>query len=113
MYNQLNLNFIDYDILEEINRRERQILVHSCIYYDLNYNILEDYQYDNIAKRLAKLTQEYPVEFNQSVYHDIFKDFGQPDENGNVCYSGFNIPHDQPEIFNTAMRLIRYHQQLE
>lgn len=90
------------DILSKINRRERQILVFSCIYYDLNDNIVEDYQYDAIARDLAKLVKEYPDIFKESKYADIFKGFGQ-----DGCYSGYNIPHNQPETLHNALCLLQ------
>lgn len=95
---------IKKDIIEKINRRERQILVHSCIYYDLSSNIIEDWQYDKIARDLAALIANYDEEFRESKYYDIFKGFGQ-----DGCYSGYNIPHKQPETLHNALRLIHLH----
>ena len=57
MNKQLNLfeqNNID-DIKSEMLRRRKQILVHSCLYYRLDTNLIEDWQYDKIGRRLAEL----------------------------------------------------------
>lgn len=92
-----------HPIREEINRRERQILVHSYLYYVLSENIIEDYEYDKIGKRLAELIRNYPEEHKMSRYYKFFKDFGQ-----DGCYSGYQLPKDLPEIINNAYRLLRY-----
>lgn len=97
----------DEEILSKMNQRERQILVHSYLYYEMNENLIEDYQYDNFAKELAKLIRDYPKIFKKSVYYSIFKGFGQ-----DGCYSGYNIPHNQRETVNNAYRIFRYRQQM-
>lgn len=97
-------NELNVEIISQINRRERQILVHSYIYYNLNDNILEDHQYDAIARDLAKLIREYPEEFLRSKYYNIFINFGQ-----DGCYSGYNIPHNQPETIHNAINVLKLH----
>ena len=42
------------DILEKINRRQNQILLHSCIYYKLATSITSDAQFDDWSKELVK-----------------------------------------------------------
>jgi hypothetical protein len=62
--------------------------VNSFAYYELNGNILSDFQYDANALQLAKLAEEYPEDFRQSRYHDYFYDFG----GGDAHYtSGFDL----------------------
>lgn len=97
-------NELNTEIISQINRRERQILVHSYIYYDLNDNVLEDYQYDAMARDLAKLIREYPEEFLRSEYYNIFINFGQ-----GGCYSGYNIPHNQLETIHNAISILKLH----
>lgn len=63
------------DMLELINRREKQILVHSILYYQFNESIWHDRLYDRVALELYKLMNDYPEEFKQSELYDIFKDF--------------------------------------
>ena len=59
-------------IVELINRKENQILIHSAIYYRFNDNLIPDWQYDSIGKDLIELAHKYPEEFKMS-YH--YKDF--------------------------------------
>ena len=63
------------DTLELINRRERQILVHSCLYYQFNENLIQDHVYDAWSKELAELIQNHKEEFKRSVHYTTFKDY--------------------------------------
>lgn len=103
MNKQLNLFEQSTDnIKSEILRRRKQILVHSCLYYQYNTNLIEDWQYDKIARRLAELQIAHPDISNNLGYHDKeFKGFGE-----DHCYSGFNLPRSSPEVVATAERLI-------
>ena len=56
-------------MLSKINRLQRQLMVHSYIYYRLNDNIWSDEQWDKAAKELLSLDQ------TGSAYETLFKDF--------------------------------------
>lgn len=103
MSKQLNLFEQSTDNIKfEILRRRKQILVHSCLYYQYNTNLIEDWQYDKIARRLAELQIAHPDISNNLGYHDKdFKGFGE-----DHCYSGFSLPRSSPEVVATAERLI-------
>ena len=46
----------DIGTVEELTKRRRmQMLLHSCIYYELNENIIPDDTYDKWATELAEL----------------------------------------------------------
>ena len=75
---------------EKIQLLERWILVHSFIYYELNDNIVSDFDYDANAKQLADLKREYPDEFKRSRYYDYFHDYCS-DVEGTVNTSGFDL----------------------
>jgi len=62
-------------ILELISRRERQILVHSYIYYEMNKSIISDYQWSIWAKELAEIIKDNPEEFKSSPYYRQFEKF--------------------------------------
>lgn len=85
---------------EIINRRRRQILVHSCIYYRFNQNIISDHTYDKWSKELSQLQRMHPEAANRCVYSEYFKDFDGS--------SGFDLPYHLPEIVRNALRLINY-----
>lgn len=75
--------------LEKIQLLQRSILVNSFAYYEMNENILSDFQYDDNAKQLAELKKEYPEEFKRSRYYDYFHDFCNDDGMHNT--SGFDL----------------------
>lgn len=62
-------------ILELIERRRLQLLIHSCIYYRLNENIISDYQFDMWSDELVKLQNDYPEASKQAKLYNAFKDW--------------------------------------
>ncbi len=65
----------DLEIAERIQQRRLQMLVHSCIYYEYNRNIISDKQWDKWAKELVKLQREYPYISKQVIWYEAFKDW--------------------------------------
>lgn len=63
------------EILELIQRRRYQLLIHSCIYYRLNENIISDYVFDKWSDELVQLQKEYPKISKQAKLYDAFKDW--------------------------------------
>lgn len=78
-----------FNIVEKIQLLQRSILVQSFAYYELNSNILSDFQYDDNAKQLIELMKEYPEEAERSRYAAYFKDYC-PDD-GIHYTSGFDL----------------------
>ena len=94
---------IDKDkIKADILRKRQQILVHSCLYYRFDTNLIEDYQYDRIGKSLAELQIKYPELSKEVEYkYKAFETFGQ-----DGCYSGYNLPTSDPDVVRKAQRLM-------
>lgn len=86
-------------ILQKINQRERQLLVHAYLYYRLGKNVIDDDKYDQWSFELDKLIKEYPQDFKQSVYQKDFTDFNPS--------SGYYLAYNKPEIRNVALRLLK------
>lgn len=63
------------DIQEHIQRRRLQLLVHSCIYYELNRNIIDDKTWDSWARELVQLQKNYPEESKTTIWYEAFKDW--------------------------------------
>ena len=89
---------VTIDTLELINRRQRQILVHSCLYYQFNENLIQDHVYDAWSKELAELIQSNKEEFKESVHYTSFKDY-------DGC-SGFDLPFSDPRVVGVAESLL-------
>lgn len=88
--------------LEKIQLLQRSILVCSFAYYELNGNLLSDYQYDMNAKQLAELKKQYPEAYRQSQYYGYFREFCSEDENQHYT-SGFDllqkVEKKDPELY--------------
>lgn len=86
------------DIYELINRRRRQVLVHSIIYYRFNENLVSDHQWSEWAKELDELQRRYPDISNKCPYAKEFADFDPS--------TGYNLPlHDSWGV-NKALQLL-------
>lgn len=92
---------MNHDIISLINRRENQILIHSCIYYRFNNNIVADWQYDNFGKDLIELAKKYPDEFKASYHYEDFIEYVNSE-----TPSGFNLPYSSPDVVYRAMYLL-------
>lgn len=61
--------------LEKIQLLQRSILVNSYAYYELNENILTDFQYDANTRQLLELKRSNPEAFRKSQYYRYFDNF--------------------------------------
>lgn len=88
-------------VLELMNRRQRQLLVHSFLYYQQNTNIISDFTFDKWSKELADLIKDHEEIFKQSVYYNGFQTFDGS--------SGYDLPYADPVIQSTGLRLLKLH----
>lgn len=89
-------------ILEKINQRERQLMVHCCLYYAMSTNLISDDTYDKFSFELADLIKKYPEDFKKSVYYKDFLEFNPS--------TGLGINYRKPEIIKVATHLKQYHE---
>lgn len=61
--------------LEKIQLLQRSILVNSFAYYELDQNILSDYQYDMNTRLLLELKRSNPEAYKESRYYKYFDNF--------------------------------------
>lgn len=85
-------------IEELINRRRRQILVHSVIYYQMNDSIIDDSTWNKWAKELEELQRKYPKISEECVFNEAFKDFDSS--------TGYNLPLDNEWAVRKATELL-------
>ena len=62
-------------IAEKIQQRRLQILIHSCIYYEMNQNLITDKKWDEWARELKKLQEDYPDISRRVDWYPSFKDW--------------------------------------
>lgn len=86
-------------IAQLIQRRRLQILVHSCLYYELDKSIITDTQFDTWGKELVELQAKYPNIADRICYHEAFKDW-----EGNT---GAFLPYKDPWVLNKAYYLLQ------
>lgn len=89
----------EQEIAELINRRRRQILVHSVIYYKLDDNIISDSTWSRWAVELKELQELYPRIAASVPYAKEFEDFDPS--------TGCNLPLDDPWALSVAKGLLR------
>jgi hypothetical protein len=86
-------------VLALINRRQRQILVHSYLYYKLNENIWNDSQFDQASVELVQLMKEHSEKAKESQWYNDFKDWDGS--------SGFDLPFTNESTISAAYRTLR------
>lgn len=89
------------DIRNIITRRRIQILVHSCLYYDMDEPIIQDHVFDQWSQELVILQNKYPDIAKHCDYAKAFSDFDGS--------TGFDLPHHNLEIVNKARYILSLH----
>lgn len=84
-------------IAEKIQRRRYQVMIHSCLYYNMNESIVDDVKYDKWARELESLQKQYPEIAANVDYAYDFKDFS--------ASTGFDLPLDDPWVRRKALWL--------
>ena len=87
----------DLEIAELIQQRRIQMLVHSCIYYKLNTNLVSDRQWDMWARELRQLQTDYPHIAEKVIWNEEFKDWD--------ASTGAFLPLDNKWVLEKAMKL--------
>jgi NAD-dependent DNA ligase len=88
-------------IKEKIKQRRAQMLVHSCIYYEMNDNIVSDHQWQAWADELEQLQKDHPEECQIGYFDYEFRDWDGS--------TGNHLPHRHPLVYNKAKWLLDYH----
>ena len=93
---------IKQSVIEKIRQRRLQILVHSCIYYKYNENIISDAKWNEWANELVELQKKYPAQSMKADMYDVFKDFDGS--------TGFDLPIDDLQTISRAEELLSHRQ---
>lgn len=91
------------EIQKQIDFLQRYIIVHSYIYYHLDYNVISDKEYDAKSKKLVKYKNDYPDLWKSSMYYRQFTD----DYNGATGFTLYNDLNDhQKSIIKSIVNSI-------
>lgn len=88
------------EILKTINKRRRQILVHSTIYYEFNDNLISDATWSRWAVELENLQKRYPEIARRGIFAEAFENFDHS--------SGYNLPFRDGWAIAKAKQLLRH-----
>ena len=69
------MNTTNNPILDKINQRQRQIILHSVLYYQFDTNKVSDATWNRWAQELVQLQEDYPLLTKQSGFYMTMKDF--------------------------------------
>lgn len=82
----------------KIQQRRLQMLIHSCIYYELNDSIVLDSAFDAWARELVTLQSSNPEISKQVPWYEAFKDWDGT--------TGYHLPTRHPWVMSRAIALI-------
>jgi hypothetical protein len=91
----------DKDIKILIKRRRAQMLIHSCIYYHLDDNIISDHKWQEWADELQKLQEDNPKLIKIGFYDKTFIDW--------TGATGNHLPHLDPWVLSKSKYILRIH----
>ncbi len=77
-------------IRQKIRQRRSQMLVHSCLYYEMDESIVDDYTWQKWADELAQLQNDNPKACNIKFYDSEF--------HGWTGASGAFLPLKDPNV---------------
>lgn len=75
------------------------MLIHSCIYYEMDDNIVSDHTWQKWAEELQKLQEEHPEHLKIGFYDYNFKDWDSA--------TGAHLPHRDPWVYRKAKQLLK------
>ncbi len=84
-----------------IKRRRHQMLIHSCLYYELDESIISDDVWQTWADELEVLQTQYPDHCKVGFYDFDFKDW--------TGATGNHLPLRDPWIVNKAKYVLEVH----
>jgi hypothetical protein len=86
-------------VAELIQQRRLQLLVHSCLYYELDTSIVSDSKWSAWAKELAQLQKSYPDISMKVIWADAFADWSGG--------TGAFLPLRDPWVMHKAQQLLK------
>ena len=89
---------IEQTVKEKIRQRRTQMLIHSCIYYELDGNVVDDFKWQQWADELRELQDNNPDECTIGYYDTEFQ--------GWTGAGGSHLPLRHPTIMTKAKKIL-------
>ncbi len=80
---------------EHIKQRRAQMLIHSCIYYLMDNNVVDDFTWQKWADELAQAQKDFPHLCKLNFFDDAFKDW--------TGATGCHLPMSDPWVVKKAL----------
>ena len=91
----------DEKIKAKIKQRRAQMLIHSCIYYELDDNIVSDHRWQSWADELESLQRNNPNCCNIGFFDREFDNW--------TGATGNHLPHRHPWVLAKAQYIMMLH----
>ncbi len=95
-------NASTFDVVNKIKRRRAQMLIHSCIYYEMNDSIISDHQWQEWADELQQLQTLHPDCMVINFFDWEFRNWDGA--------TGNHLPHRDPWVFAKANYILEISQ---
>ncbi|NBW22498.1 MAG: hypothetical protein EBR82_82575 [Caulobacteraceae bacterium] len=92
---------VDQDLKERIKRLRSIMLINSCIYYEMNENVITDHAWQAFADELADIQNKHPDHVKINWFDQYFEGWDGT--------SGYNLPLRDPWVYGKAEQILRYH----
>ena len=92
------------EIKAKIRQRRAQMLVHSCIYYELDDNVVSDHRWQTWADELEALQRNNPNCCSIGYFDREFANW--------TGATGNHLPHRHPWVLAKAQYIIKIHRKL-
>lgn len=88
-------------IKSKIRQRRAQMLIHSCLYYELNESIVSDHKWQEWADELEKLQTDNPDCMKLDFFDNEFRDWSGA--------TGNHLPHRHPWVLKQSQYILKVH----
>lgn len=89
-------------IKEKIRQRRSQMLIHSCIYYEMDNSIIDDHTWQRWANELAELQNANPKDCKIKFFDREFAGWDGT--------SGYHLPLRNEWVYNKSLQILSYHE---
>ena len=89
--------FAPPEVVNRVEHLRRLMLIHSCIYYEMNTSVVSDHKWQEWADELTTLQLLYGHEFG--FYDKAFSEW--------TAATGCHLPLNDPDVANAAKKLLR------